>query len=86
MSKSSKAPFGKFIQQKETGAKKKERIRQEKKVQRQETKAYFDKKKEEARAFRQGKAASAASAPENTQGRISQCCKQKAKVRRSTRY
>lgn len=62
MSKSSKAPFGKFIQQKETGAKKKERIRQEKKAQRQETKAYFDKKKEEARAFRQGNAANAASA------------------------
>lgn len=59
MSKSSKAPFGKFIQQKETGAKKKERIRQEKKAQRQETKAYFDKKKAEARAFRQGNAASA---------------------------
>ena len=59
MSKS-KAPFGKFIQQKESGAKKKERIRQEKKVQRQETKAYFDKKKAEARAFRQGNAAGTA--------------------------
>ncbi|WP_246228362.1 pseudouridine synthase [Paraflavitalea devenefica] len=66
MSKSSKAPFGKFIQQKETGAKKKERIRQEKKVQRQETKAYFDKKKEEARAFRQGNAANAAGAAPKT--------------------
>lgn len=58
MSKS-KAPFGKFIQQAEKGAKKKERIRQEKKAQRQETKAYFDKKKAEARAFRQGNAAGA---------------------------
>lgn len=66
MSKSSKAPFGKFIQQKETGAKKKERIRQEKKVQRQETKAYFDKKKEEARAFRQGNAANVAGAAPKT--------------------
>lgn len=66
MSKSSKAPFGKFIQQKETGAKKKERIRQEKKAQRQETKAYFDKKKEEARAFRQGNAANAAGAAPKT--------------------
>jgi 23S rRNA pseudouridine2605 synthase len=66
MSKSSKAPFGKFIQQKETGAKKKERIRQEKKVQRQETKAYFDKKKADARAFREGKAASAAAAPQKS--------------------
>lgn len=66
MSKSSKAAFGKFIQQKETGAKKKERIRQEKKAQRQETKAYFDKKKEEARAFRQGNAANVAGAPPKT--------------------
>jgi 23S rRNA pseudouridine2605 synthase len=66
MSKSSKAPFGKFIQQKETGAKKKERIRQEKKAQRKETKAYFDKKKEEARAFRQGNAANAAGAAPKT--------------------
>lgn len=66
MSKSSKAPFGKFIQQKETGAKKKERIRQEKKVQRQETKAYFDKKKADARAFRQGNAANAAGAAPKT--------------------
>lgn len=66
MSKSSKAPFGKFIQQKETGAKKKERIRQEKKAQRQETKAYFDKKKEEARAFRQGNAANATGAAPKT--------------------
>jgi 23S rRNA pseudouridine2605 synthase len=67
MSKSkASASFGKFIQQKETGAKKKERIRQEKKVQRQETKAYFDKKKEEARAFRQGNAANVAGAPPKT--------------------
>lgn len=69
MSKSSKAPFGKFIQQKETGAKKKERIRQEKKVQRKETKAYFDKKKEDARAYRQGNAANAAlAAPKTPKG------------------
>lgn len=69
MSKSGKAPFGKFIQQKESGAKKKERIRQEKKVQRKETKAYFDKKKEEARAYRQGNAANAAlAAPKTPKG------------------
>ena len=42
-------PFQKFIQQKESGAKKKERIRQEKKKIRQETKAYFEKKKAERR-------------------------------------
>jgi 23S rRNA pseudouridine2605 synthase len=40
-------PFQKFIEQKESGAKKKERIRQEKKKIRQETKAYFEKKKAE---------------------------------------
>lgn len=45
-------PFQKFIEHKESGAKKKERIRQEKKKIRQETKAYFDKKKAEARAVR----------------------------------
>jgi len=40
-------PFQKFIEHKESGAKKKERIRQEKKKIRQETKAYFEKKKAE---------------------------------------
>jgi 23S rRNA pseudouridine2605 synthase len=40
-------PFQKFIQQKETGSKKKERIRQEKKKVRQETKEYFEQKKRE---------------------------------------
>lgn len=45
-------PFQKFIENKESGAKKKERIRQEKKKVRQETKAYFDKKKAEQRAVR----------------------------------
>ncbi len=45
-------PFQKFIEQKESGAKKKERIRQEKKKIRQETKAYFDKKKAEKQAMR----------------------------------
>jgi 23S rRNA pseudouridine2605 synthase len=67
MSKSKgSASFGKFIQQKETGAKKKERIRQEKKAVRQETKAYFDKKKADARAFREGNAANAAGAAPKT--------------------
>jgi len=42
-------PFQKFIEHKESGAKKKERIRQEKKKIRQETKAYFEKKKAERR-------------------------------------
>ena len=41
--------FQKFIEKKESGAKKKERIRQEKKKIRLETKAYFDKKKAERR-------------------------------------
>lgn len=45
-------PFKKFIQQGETGAKKKERIRQEKKKVRQETKEYFEKKKQEVREAR----------------------------------
>lgn len=45
-------PFDKFIEKKESGAKKKERIRQEKKKIRLETKAYFEKKKEEARMMR----------------------------------
>jgi 23S rRNA pseudouridine2605 synthase len=45
-------PFKKFIQQGESGAKKKERIRQEKKKVRQETKEYFEKKKQEAREAR----------------------------------
>jgi 23S rRNA pseudouridine2605 synthase len=42
--------FEKFIVQKESGARKKERIRQEKKKWRQESKAYHDKKKQEARS------------------------------------
>jgi 23S rRNA pseudouridine2605 synthase len=41
--------FQKFIEKKESGAKKKERIRQEKKKIRLETKAYFEKKKAERR-------------------------------------
>lgn len=54
MSKSKgSAGFGKFIQQKETGAKKKERIRQEKKAVRKETQAFFEQKKSEARAQRE---------------------------------
>src|SRR5438045_1341160 len=48
----SNQPFRKFIAGPESGAKKKERIRQEKKKVRQETKEYFEKKKEEARQFR----------------------------------
>lgn len=47
-----RTPFEKFIKT-ESGAKKKERIRQDKKKVRQESKAYFDKKKEEARALRE---------------------------------
>ena len=46
-------PFQKFIQTKESGAKKKERIRQEKKKIRKETQEYFDKKKEEKRLMRE---------------------------------
>ena len=46
-------PFDKFIQTKESGAKKKERIRQEKKKIRKETQEYFDKKKEEKRLMRE---------------------------------
>jgi len=38
-------PFGRFIQQEDKGARKKERIRQEKKLLRAETRAYFEKKK-----------------------------------------
>jgi 23S rRNA pseudouridine2605 synthase len=45
-------PFKKFIQQGESGAKKKERIRQEKKKVRKETQEYFEKKKQEAREAR----------------------------------
>lgn len=41
--------FKKFIQQGDSGAKKKERLRQEKKQVRQETKKYFDSKKKEAK-------------------------------------
>ena len=44
--------FKKFIQQGESGAKKKERIRQEKKQARKENQEYFEKKKEEARMAR----------------------------------
>lgn len=44
--------FDKFIQKEEKGSVKKERIRQEKKELRKETKAYFDKKKEEAKLAR----------------------------------
>lgn len=44
--------FKKFIQTEESGAQKKERIRQEKKAMRKETQAYFEKKKEEAKQAR----------------------------------
>jgi 23S rRNA pseudouridine2605 synthase len=44
--------FKKFINTGDSGAKKKERIRQEKKKIRQETKEYFEKKKQEAREAR----------------------------------
>lgn len=44
--------FEKFIVQKESGARKKERIRQEKKKWRQESKAYHEKKKQDARSGR----------------------------------
>ncbi|WEK36211.1 MAG: pseudouridine synthase [Candidatus Pseudobacter hemicellulosilyticus] len=44
--------FGQFIQQKESGSQKKERIRQEKKQDRQVRQAYFEEKKNEARAQR----------------------------------
>jgi pseudouridine synthase len=44
--------FKKFMKSADSGARKKERIRREKKKLRQETKAYFEKKKEEARALR----------------------------------
>jgi 23S rRNA pseudouridine2605 synthase len=49
--------FKKFMGKGDSGAKKKERIRQEKKKARQETKEYFEKKKQEAREARaQGQA------------------------------
>ncbi|WP_240347795.1 pseudouridine synthase [Longitalea arenae] len=49
--------FKKFMDKGDSGAKKKERIRQEKKKVRQETKEYFEKKKHEAREARaQGQA------------------------------
>ena len=49
--------FKKFMGKGDSGAKKKERIRQEKKKVRQETKEYFEKKKQEAREARaQGQA------------------------------
>src|SRR6476620_6919919 len=44
--------FQKFIKKAEKGSVIKEKIRQEKKKQRKETKEFFDKKKEEAREFR----------------------------------
>jgi 23S rRNA pseudouridine2605 synthase len=44
--------FNKFMGKGDSGAKKKERIRQEKKKVRQETKEYFEKKKQEAREAR----------------------------------
>ncbi|HSB94082.1 MAG TPA: pseudouridine synthase [Flavitalea sp.] len=44
--------FQRFIKKAEKGSVLKEKIRQEKKKQRQETKEFFDKKKEEARQFR----------------------------------
>ena len=44
--------FQRFIKKADKGAVLKEKIRQEKKKQRQETKEFFDKKKEEARQFR----------------------------------
>lgn len=47
-----KQPFGRF--QGEKGAQKKERIRQEKKQARKETKEYFEKKKAEERALKTG--------------------------------
>jgi 23S rRNA pseudouridine2605 synthase len=50
--------FKKFMGKGDSGAKKKERIRQEKKKVRQETKEYFEKKKQEAKEARaQGQAA-----------------------------
>ncbi len=52
MSKSNN--FQKFIGKEEKGAKLKERIRQEKKKVRQETKAYFDQQKQKAKAARGG--------------------------------
>lgn len=44
--------FQKFIKKADKGSVLKEKIRQEKKKQRQETKEFFEKKKEEARAYR----------------------------------
>jgi 23S rRNA pseudouridine2605 synthase len=44
--------FKKFMQSADSGARKKERIRQEKKKVRQETKEYFEKKKEEIKMLR----------------------------------
>lgn len=66
--KKSAAPFGKFIQQKETGSQKKERIRQEKKVVRKETQAFFEQKKAEARAQRAQYRAQQADDPRNRKG------------------
>jgi len=45
-------PFKKFTDKGDSGAKKKERIRQEKKQARKETQEFFEKKKEEARMMR----------------------------------
>lgn len=50
----SKKPFDKFINKKESGAKKKEKIRQEKKQLRAEKNAYFDELKRQAKANRNG--------------------------------
>lgn len=50
---SKKQPFGKFIE-KESGAKKKEQIRQEKRAAREEKNAYFEKIKQERRQLREG--------------------------------
>jgi 23S rRNA pseudouridine2605 synthase len=50
-----KGSFQKFIDRGEKGARKKEQIRQEKKKIRQETNAYFEQKKKEARLKREGK-------------------------------
>ncbi len=46
--------FDKFSRRNDKGAKLKEKIRQEKKKARQETKEYFDKKKKEAKAAKEG--------------------------------
>ncbi|HEX5025306.1 MAG TPA: hypothetical protein VFV68_08535, partial [Agriterribacter sp.] len=52
----SRKAFDKFINKPESGAKKKERIRQEKKKIRAEKNAYFDEQKRLAKERRQGNA------------------------------